>query len=147
MMADPAARMFDMSASVMSVYWLETSASACAVKVTLRLAATPCEVSTLPRKSVIITGRSRANSTADTPRYSPTKRAIVLARAVFSLPMACPLRRCIGFVLEDGGGSEEIIAAGQVTQIKAEQIDVDRILVIDPQHHDIARSARVVAER
>ena len=49
MMSDDALRMFDMSALVMEVYWLERSASACAVNVTLRLMAMPVETSALPR--------------------------------------------------------------------------------------------------
>src|SRR5580704_8853858 len=94
-----------------------------------------------------------ANSTAVTPRQSPKNRAArrasfaVLKFAVFMTErMAHPSRRSVGFVSEYGGGGEQIEAPVQIGQIEAEQIDEDRILVIDAQQHDIAGPAGIVAE-
>jgi hypothetical protein len=60
--------------------------------------------------------------------------------------MARPSRRCVRFVFEYGGSGEKFEAAIQIAQIEAKQIDVDRIFVIEPQHHDVARATGIVAE-
>src|ERR1700722_2873682 len=95
-----------------------------------------------------------ANSTADTPRQSPTNRASRRAKfgalnptLFMAYRMARPSRRCIRFVFEYGGGGEKFKAATQIAQIEAEQIDENRVFVIEPQHHDVARAAGIVAHR
>ena len=83
------------------------------------------------RYAAAVGGRSRAR-----------QRAI----AASSIHARASSRRCVRFVFEDRGGGEQIVAAVQIAQIEAEQIDVDRILIIEPQHHDVARAAGIVAE-
>src|SRR5580704_7388413 len=77
MISDEALRILVMSESAIVVNWLDRSASARAVIVTLRWMATAVVSSTLPRNSVIKIGSSKANSTAARPRRSLAKRARV----------------------------------------------------------------------
>jgi len=80
MMSAVASMMLLMSVSEITVACEERSDSVRAASDTFRSACRPCVVSTVARNSVTMSGRMRANSTADTPRRS-RRRALTASAA------------------------------------------------------------------
>ena len=99
--------------SVTLVFCDVRSDSVRAISVTLRSTATPDENSSMPKNSTSITGTITANSTAATPRLSPSSlsarrrmRSQILVIGFIALAL-------VRFVLEGGGRGQQPLAAAR----------------------------------
>src|ERR1700730_1054347 len=110
------------SVSTIWVYCETRSPTVRVTSVVLRLSTTPCVIAVPPRKSKTMTGNTKANSTADTPRGSRRKQAILvkIPRRV-SFFMAAPRKL---FSESRGGNSAPGSAIGFVAERRRRHQDV-----------------------
>ena len=88
-----------------------------------------------------------ANSTAETPRLSWRSGAAAGdARAGDELVVMARSLIEYGSLRNAAVAMMQALAAGHVGEVEAEQRHVDRPLIHQPHHHDVARAAGLVAE-
>src|SRR6185312_9043287 len=112
-------------------------ASAPAVRVTLRSAATPSEISTTPRYIAIISGARNANSTAETPRLSRAKRdrsrgihSVIVFMAKRLMTRICGSCCRERLVTKDCRCNKQALVIAQIGEIDAERREIDRPLIV-----------------